>query len=506
LPNNEWGDFQTPAELVRQALATLPQKRWGRVLEPTCGTGTFMREAGGCFPSAEVRGIEVNAEYADQARDAGQVLRASIFDLDLSRQPEWSSDGELLIVGNPPWVTNARLTTFGSINKPERRNLKALKGLDAVTGSSNFDIAEYIWLKLIVELKKARPTIALLCKTQVARNVFSYCVQVGIGIEGASIRRVDAKRWFNAVVDACLFTVSIGHSDERPRCAIYDGLSDEQPGSVMGFSAGQVVSDIVAYEAVKAADGRCEHDWRQGIKHDAVSVMELRSTDGAMVNGRGDIVDVEPGYVFPLLKSTDVFRGKAPSRVVVVPQRTLGQETSSLAASAPRLWRYLEGHSAVLDGRKSSIYRGKPRYSVFGIGGYSFADWKIAISGMHKQPVFRLVGPIDGKPVFLDDTCYLLPFNDAVDAVIVHSLLVSPTARRLLESLVFWDSKRPITKKLLSRVRLSAVLALEGHDVIAVTADETFRALKLEAPVPYWNELLEGIGSGSDDAAQLCLA
>lgn len=112
----------------------------------------------------EVVGIEQNEDYVRQTEKVARVLHRSIFDVNLAKHLAWSTSAPLLVVGNPPWVTSAGLTGFGSINRPERRNLRNLGGLDALTGASNFDIAEYIWIKLIAELADERPTIALLCK------------------------------------------------------------------------------------------------------------------------------------------------------------------------------------------------------------------------------------------------------------------------------------------------------------------------------------------------------
>ncbi len=40
---------------------------------------------------------------------------------------------------------------------------------------------------------------------------------------------------------------------------------------------------------------------------------------------------------------------------------------------APKTWKYLLSHGEALDGRRSSIYQNRPRFSVFGIGRYSLA-------------------------------------------------------------------------------------------------------------------------------------
>src|SRR5207302_7770979 len=110
------------------------------------------------------------------------IKEANIFDLNFHTDLEWSETGPLLVVGNPPWVTNSELGTLGSDNLPQKTNIKGLRGIEARTGGSNFDIAEYIWLKLIRELASERPRIALLCKTSVARNVLQFAFDTNLPI------------------------------------------------------------------------------------------------------------------------------------------------------------------------------------------------------------------------------------------------------------------------------------------------------------------------------------
>ena len=59
----------------------------------------------------------------------------------------------------------------------------------------------------------------------------------------------------------------------------------------------------------------------------------------------------------------------------------------------------------------------------------------------------------------LDDTCYFLPSPTAEEAAILTALCNDPITRGLIGSLIFRGAKRPITKKLLQRLDLSAVLA-----------------------------------------------
>ena len=47
-----------------------------------------------------------------------------------------------------------------------------------------------------------------------------------------------------------------------------------------------------------------------------------------------------------------------------------------------------------------------PRGSIFGVGDYFFSRCKVAISGLDKKLEIVEVGPFQGRPVVLDDTCY----------------------------------------------------------------------------------------------------
>lgn len=182
------------------------------------------------------------------------------------------------------------------------------------------------------------------------------------------------------------------------------------------------------------------------------------------VNGLGERVQLEEDFLYPMLKSSDLAKRVGPSRYMLVTQRSIGEETSTIENRAPLTWRYLESHAEVLDSRSSSIYRNRPRFSIFGVGDYSFAPWKVSISGFYKKLDFVPVGPKDGKPVMLDDTCYFLPCESEEDAGQLADLLNAQEARGFFEAFIFWDAKRPITINLLSTLDLDALAAECGSD------------------------------------------
>ena len=223
--------------------------------------------------------------------------------------------------------------------------------------------------------------------------------------------------------------------------------------SEFGLVDGNLVSDITSYKELRELDGGSSYIWRSGLKHDASEVMELIPKNDHYINGFNQTVDIEPDYVFPLLKSSDVGNGRTlPRRFVLVTQQSTGQDTDTIKYTAPKTWAYLQAHADKLDSRKSSIYQNRPRFSMFGIGAYSFAPWKVAISGLYNTFRFVVISPESGKPVMLDDTCYSIACSSKEESCIIADLLNSDISQRFLRSLVFLDSKRPITTDVLRRI------------------------------------------------------
>src|SRR5260370_27855375 len=119
---------------------------------------------------------------------------------------------------------------------------------------------------------------------------------------------------------------------------------------------------------------------------------------------------------------------------------------------APKAWAYAERYGELLDRRASSRSRRRPRFSVFGVGDYTFAPWKVAISGFYKKLQFTVVGSVAGKPIVLDDTAYFVGCQGEAEARYVAGLLNSEAAREVFSAFVFWDAKRPVTVELLRRI------------------------------------------------------
>jgi hypothetical protein len=133
------------------------------------------------------------------------------------------------------------------------------------------------------------------------------------------------------------------------------------------------------------------------------------------------------------------------------------EPTDRIKYLAPKTWNYLEKYAQYLDYRKSKIYQQKPRFSIFGVGDYTFKPWKIDICGLYKQLSFRLVSKINSKPTIFDDTIYFLGFEDEKIARQTFNLLTSETAIIFYLSLIFGDEKRPIKASILNSLDLTAL-------------------------------------------------
>jgi methylase of polypeptide subunit release factors len=474
----EFGDFQTPISLANAILTKLKGDGLSprSILEPTCGTGSFIITALNIFPSSEIHGFDINSKYITDLKIKISKLNetnhvsinvVNFFDVNWSEYLK-KIPSPFLIVGNLPWVTSSELGKINGKNIPEKSNIHEFKGLDSLTGKSNFDISEWMILKLLKAMNGSSSTLAILCKVSVARKIFKYIIKANFPISSFIITEIDTELNFNASVDACLLTVTLQKEKSTEKCLVYSSLDSQTPITTLSIFNDNIINDHATYEKLKHLHGKSSLIWRSGIKHDAVKIMELIHDEKSYRNGFNEVVDIEGNYLFPLIKSSDLAHGrvKNSSRALIVPQKIIGEETSILQSSAPKLWKYLNLHRNHFDNRASSIYKTKPPFSIFGIGSYSFSLWKIAISGFHKKIQFQFIGPIENKPVVFDDTCYFLPATCMEEALIWFTMFTHPKVIKFFNSLIYWKAKRPITKQILQQVNLQQLFLEMGEEYI----------------------------------------
>lgn len=509
---SEYGDFQTNSHLAITVSEYLSKKidEPDVVIEPTCGKGNFIVAALKTFKSLKkVYGIEIYRPYVWETKFSILdffiknpntnkpdifICHYNVFDFDFKTIASEVAGQNILVIGNPPWVTNSMLGGLNSSNLPAKSNFKKHNGLDAITGKGNFDIGEYITMIMLETFQHLNGNIALLVKNSVIKNIIFDQKKNKYKIGNIEKYCIDSKKEFGVSVDAALFFSKLNASPSF-KCNEFDFYENSKPLLTFGWVNEKFVSNIKTYVLSKDIDGDCPFEWRQGLKHDCSSVMEFEKVNGHYFNALGEEAELESDLVYGILKSSDLKNTivKTSRKYTIVTQRKVGQETSHIRRAYPKTYQYLLNHLQSFDARKSSIYKGKPSFSIFGIGDYSFKPYKVVISGMYKTFHFTLVLPEKKKPLMLDDTCYMLGFDNFDYSVYTLILLNSQSAKELLQSITFPDAKRTFTKDVLMRIdlnKLSDKLSLDGLEYEIEKLNEQY---SLKATTNNWNSFLEQI-------------
>jgi hypothetical protein len=470
----EYGDYQTNKQLAIFVCKYLAGKKVDPkvLIEPTCGKGNFILSAIQIFKNLEqIFGIEIQEKYLWRLKFSLleyflknpqtnipeiRLYYHNIFDFDFQQIKEQLNGRNLLVLGNPPWVTNTALSSLNSKNLPTKSNFKQAKGIDAITGKGNFDIGEFIALKMLELFSKEDGHFAFLIKNSVIKNIVYEQKRNNYPIADIEKHTISAQKEFGTAVDASLFVCKFNSIPEYT-AKEFDFYTSQQC-TVLGWVNNKFASDIEKYKKHQHLDGICPFEWRQGIKHDCSKVMELERIDGGFRNQLGEEFELEEDLVYGILKSSDLKVESIDNsrKYTIVTQKKIGEDTEKVLSKLPKTKAYLQKHKDYFLQRKSSIYNGKPMFSIFGVGDYSFKPYKVAISGLYKQTKFTLVKPND-TVLLLDDTCYFIGFDNLEDAQQVQYELNQYEMQEFIQSFMFTDAKRAVTKDMLMRICLKTI-------------------------------------------------
>ena len=499
----EYGDFQTNKSLASEVVkySFVKCEDIESVIEPTCGKGNFIFASIAQFKSLKkIVGVEIYKPYIwktkfgilnyflknpNYSKPEIDIFHGNAFEFNYSELAKSTQHLKTLVIGNPPWVTNSELGSIDSNNLPEKSNFKKHSGLDAMTGKGNFDIGEFISYTLLKCFENHNGLFSFLIKNSVVKNLIQDQKRNSFRISQSEKLNIDSKKEFNVSVNACLF---LTHLNTEPdfNCKELDFYSRDYL-TTFGWYKDKFVYSVKDYDISSIVDGKSIFTWRSGVKHDCSKVMEFERINGHYINGFGEEFNLEKKLVFGLLKSSDLKADKTNTfrKLTIITQKKIGQETKYIKDSLPLTYQYLSSQKAFFDKRKSSIYNDKPDFSIFGIGDYSFAKYKIAISGLYKSTHFTFVSPKDSKTIMLDDTCYFIGFDNIKIAQIAHLLVNSDLVQKFLKSIIFSDSKRSINKDTLMRIDFEK--AYENYEF--ENANDRISNLKIE----HWEEFGEMI-------------
>ena len=508
----EYGDFQTNIDLAINVAKYLKQNSINPkiILEPTCGKGNFIVASLRTFKHIEnIYAIDIYKPYVWETKfnilqffidnpSAKKpeiiISHYNVFDFDFTEISKEYTREEILIIGNPPWVTNSKLSSLESLNLPTKSNFKKHNGLDAITGKGNFDIGEYITLMMFDAFQNSNGHFAFLVKNSVIKNVVFDQRQRSYKISDLQKLSIDSKKEFNVSVEASLLLCKLKQTPDYI-CNEYNFSNPSKLLNKFGWVNDKFVSSIELYRHSNDIDGVCPFEWRQGIKHDLSSFMELERVNGHFINGLQQKIILEEDLVYGILKSSDLKQTVIDKtrKYTIVTQKKVGQNTTFIKKEHPNTYNYLHKNKAQFDLRKSSIYKGKPNYSIFGIGDYSFKPFKIAISGLYKNYLFNLVVPQNGKPIMLDDTCYLLGFDQLEFAAYTLILLNSEKAEKFLRAITFTDAKRTFTKEILMRIDLMKLAMQLSRLKIKDELDKLNDNYDLNIQIDMWDEYIKAM-------------
>jgi hypothetical protein len=516
--NHDLGDFQTPLHLTDKICEYLVGTGFtpDALIEPTCGGGNFVVSAIKFFPTLKyVYCVDVQKRYEwlfklnmlklsfhRKIPITIEFYRDNIFIHQFSHRFLGFLDSQaenLLILGNPPWVTSSELSVLNSDNLPPKANIKKNKGIEAITGKGNFDIAENIILQMIQRFRGRKGKIAMLCKTSVIKNIVRDIPKLNLEISNIQEFLIDAPKEFNINADSALFVLDLSLYRDT-FCIVSSLYKPRVQLKKFGWIRDNFVSDMELYEKYGYLDGRSPFEWRQGVKHDATSVMILKVTKEGLFNNLGEYVEIEEDLLYPFVRGSHLRRHviRDTANKIILTQTSLQEDTTYIEQKYPKTWNYLICHSEYLDIRRSMIYKKRPKFSIFGIGDYSFMPYKVGISGLYKKPNFSLILPVDNKPVMLDDTCYYLSFDSLNSAFFTWILLNTDEVTSFLSAIAFLDSKRPYTKDILMRIDLHKLAEIIPFDHVFKTYQkEAKNHLEYEFTVKHFIEFKNSLEKGN---------
>ncbi len=134
----EYGDFQTPIQLTDQICSFLLSNNVNPslIIEPTFGEGSFLLSSIKYFEDTKyIFGIEIYDEYVwytkfkileyfidnpDNNKPLIRLFKSDIFNFNFEAIKKYIND-KILVIRNPPWVTNAVTIQVWLFQKPLKR-------------------------------------------------------------------------------------------------------------------------------------------------------------------------------------------------------------------------------------------------------------------------------------------------------------------------------------------------------------------------------------------------
>src|SRR5574337_1065955 len=142
---------------------------------------------------------------------------------------------------------------------------------------------------------------------------------------------------------------------------------------------------------------------------------------------------MEKDLIYPLLRGTDVARWEASSSLSILLTHEKGQRLKAIPEIRMekdylKVFKYLKRFKDFLEKRpafKRYFRDNAPFYSVFNIGDYTFAPWKVVWREQASGITASVIGLIDSQPVIPDHKLMLVQVSTAREAHYLCAVLNS---------------------------------------------------------------------------------
>lgn len=465
------GEYYTPDWLAEHTLNRLDYHGEGRLLDPACGSGTFLvhalnrlKKTGVNNPLDHIAGIDLNPLACLSAK-VNLLLAVEnppselpIYYADsLFKQPEIGLFDT--IAGNPPWVN------WETLPQDYRQKTKYLWEQYHLFPHTGFDTI----------LGKGKKDISLLLTYVTMDNYLADGGKLGFVITEAALKSSGAGEGFRRfqIDDSPIAVLSVDDlsrlrpfsSAETRTFVIFlqknkktnypvpyflwskrgggKSIKEHLPLEIVrekvhiaDFVAEPIVEPTsswmsgrpAAIPAVKKIIGKSDYHAHAGVYTggaNAVYWLEIMGQNGDSWCVRNDIegskravkqveATIESEFIFPLLRGRDVKRWQAipTANILLVqnPETRQGYDPDWLNENCPQTYAYLAQFEDILRSRatfKRYFKSGAPFYSMFDVGDYTFAPYKIVWKGFGTSTMqAAVIGSIDNKPIMTNQAMH----------------------------------------------------------------------------------------------------
>ena len=254
-------------------------------------------------------------------------------------------------------------------------------------------------------------------------------------------------------------------------------------------------SDYVAHAGANSGGANAVY-WLELVHERPDGLVVVRNiVEGAKIQVKEVIEALEPDLLFPLLRGRDVKRWSAkPSAWILItqdPKKRRGIDTKEMQMRYPRTYGYLKRFEDVLRKRaafkryftrlerRRKVVETGPFYSMFNIGDYTFAKWKVVWREQARTLIASVVSTMAQRPIIPDHKLMLIPCQTKKEAHFVSACLNSSPSQlaalcyaiqiqmdpHILEHIRIpsFDPKNPVHQKLSELSEIAHKLAQEDN-------------------------------------------